>query len=187
MDGREVNAFDVDGIDLVELFLAHFEHGAVAVRPARVVDHHIQPAMQAQGFIDQGLDVGGLRHVGLEKRRRTARSHDLGHHALATGLVDVVDDDLATLGGQALGNAFANAVASAGDDDGFVLHAHGVVSWLFKFDSSLRFMDKRLGPFSCIFLPHDARQGYRPVCASTAWLCVAARSSGTARPSGLRR
>ena len=43
------------------------------------------------------------------------------------GGIDVIDDDPGTLGSQPFGYAFANAAARAGDDDGFVFEAHGVL------------------------------------------------------------
>src|SRR6218665_420456 len=43
VDGAQVDAFHVDGVDLVELVFADFEQGAVAVCPAGVVDHHVEP------------------------------------------------------------------------------------------------------------------------------------------------
>ena len=46
-------------------------------------------------------------------------------HLLAQRGVDVVDDHLRAFGGQPLGDAFADAAAGAGHDDGFVLDAHG--------------------------------------------------------------
>src|SRR6218665_649394 len=107
VDGAQVDAFDVDGVDLVELVFADFEQGPVAVCPAGVVDHHVEPPVAAQGFVDQGLDLGGAGHVGLEEAGCAACGGDVGHHALAAGGIDVVDDDFAAFSGQAFGDAFA--------------------------------------------------------------------------------
>ena len=144
MDGAEVDALDVDGVDLVELVFAHLQHGAVAVRPACVVHHHIELAKQALGLGHHGLDLGRLGHVRLEERCLAACGGDLCHHTLAARGVDVIDQHLGTFLRQTFGNAFANAVAGAGDDDGFVLHAHGCLLCVCSvFDSCLRLMDKR--------------------------------------------
>src|SRR6218665_925002 len=125
VDGAQVDAFHVDGVDLVELVFADFEQGAVGVCRAGVVDHHVEPPVAAQGFVDQGLDLGGAGHVGLEEAGCAACGGDVGHHALAAGGIDVVDYDFAAFSVQEFGDAFADAAAGAGDDDGLVLHAHG--------------------------------------------------------------
>ena len=83
MDGREVNAFDIDGIDLVELLFADLQQGAVAVRPASVVHHHIKPAKVAQGRLHHGLDLVRLRHVRLEEMGDAPCRNDAVCHALA--------------------------------------------------------------------------------------------------------
>jgi hypothetical protein len=57
--------------------------------------------------------------------RCSASGDDGFYHTLAVGDIDVVDDHLGALGGQALGDALAETAARAGDDDGFVVNAHG--------------------------------------------------------------
>ena len=54
----------------------------------------------------------------------------VGDDLLAEGCVDVVDDHLGAFGGQALGDAFADAATGTGDDDGLVLDAHRLSSLL---------------------------------------------------------
>src|SRR6185312_9396476 len=124
--GGEIDALDVDGVALVELVLADLQRRAVAVRPARVVDHHVEPAVALHGCIDERLYVGGLRDVGGEERGSAAGLHDLVDDLFTRRRVDVIDDDLGPLGRQPLCKALANAAAGAGDDDGFVFNAHAV-------------------------------------------------------------
>ena len=128
MDGRQVDTFHVDGIDLVELVLAHLQHRAVAVGPARVVDHGVELAVTLHGGIHQRLHLGRAGHVGLHKLRRTPRRHDLVHHPLPAHGVDVVHRDAGSFAGQAFGDAFTNAVAGTRDDDGLVGYTHIFVS-----------------------------------------------------------
>src|SRR5256885_13856957 len=67
-DALPIYALDVDGVDAVELGLADFEHGAVAVRPARVVDEGVEPAMRLQRGLHQGLDLFAACHVRLHEK-----------------------------------------------------------------------------------------------------------------------
>src|SRR5690606_26485107 len=125
VDGGQVDAFDVDRVAAVELVLGHVQRGPVAVRPARVVDHGVEPAVVLHGGDHQGLHVGRVRHVGGHEAGPAAGRGDLGRHALAAGGVDVVDDDGRAFLGQPLGDTLADAAAGAGDDDGLVLQTHG--------------------------------------------------------------
>jgi hypothetical protein len=54
-----------------------------------------------------------------------AVAQDRFHHLLARRGVDVVHEHLGALGRKPLGDAFADAAAGTGHDDGFVLDAHG--------------------------------------------------------------
>ena len=76
--------------------------------------------------IDQRLDLGRLGDVGGEEGGPAAGAQDGFDHLFAERGVDVVDDDLRAFGRQPLGDAFADAAAGAGHDDGFVLDAHSV-------------------------------------------------------------
>jgi hypothetical protein len=124
MQRGEVDAFDIDCVASVELFLAHLQCGAVTVGPAGIAHHDIQAAMALHGCGHQGLHGGRPGHIGGKKRCSTATGPDRLSHQLTTLSVDVVDDDSRPLLGQASGNTFANAVPGASDDDGFVLDSH---------------------------------------------------------------
>ncbi|MDT4861431.1 hypothetical protein FQZ97_960370 [compost metagenome] len=125
MHGGQVDALDVDRVAAVEIVLAHVQRGLVAVRPAGVVDHHVQFAVALERGLHQCFHVGRFRHVTGDEGCASARGHDGGGHAFAVGRVDVVHDDLGAFFGQALGNALAEAAACAGDDDGKIFDSHG--------------------------------------------------------------
>src|SRR5690606_39702895 len=60
VDGAPVNAFHIDGVDLVEFGLAYLQHGAVTVRPARIVDHGVELAVDLHRVGDQGFHLLAL-------------------------------------------------------------------------------------------------------------------------------
>ena len=126
MQGRQVNAFHVDRVAFVKISLSHVERALVAVRPACVVDHHVQPAVVLQGSGYQRFHICRLGNVGCKKRRGTTSLHNGGHHLIAQRSINVVNNYFGALRSQPLGNALANAAASAGDDDGFVVYAQGI-------------------------------------------------------------
>ena len=76
--------------------------------------------------IDQGLDLGILGHVAadIDGAALAVRLLDLGGDAPAAAVVDVVDDDLGALLGEAFGDAFAKTRAAAGDDRNLAREAH---------------------------------------------------------------
>src|SRR5690606_591133 len=92
VDGAPVDALHVDGVDLVELGLAHFQHGAVAVRPAGVVDHHVQAPAEVLRGLHQTRPVVAARDVGGDVARLPTGRHDVGGDFFAQGRLDVVDD-----------------------------------------------------------------------------------------------
>ena len=67
VQGREVNAFDIDGVAAVKVGFADLERGLVAVRPAGIVDHHIQPAVLPHGVCHQCFHLLALCHIGRKK------------------------------------------------------------------------------------------------------------------------
>ncbi len=82
----------------------------------------------AQRGIEQSLDVVALRHVAMGELRASARGTDCGGHPLAGITIQVVDEDRAAFGGEALRDALAEARRGSGDDRDLVLQAfaHGV-------------------------------------------------------------
>src|SRR6266851_9442571 len=115
---REIDRLDVDGEDLVDHRLGHFEHRHVAMRDAGIVDHDIELREARDAGIDQFLDLVVLGDVAadIDRAALAVRLLDLGCHALAAGIVDIVDDDLRPLLGETLGDALAETRAAAGDD-----------------------------------------------------------------------
>ena len=67
VNGGEVNAFDIDGVALVEIVFTDIQCGLVAVCPAGIVDHHVELAVALHGGIDQGFDFSGLGDIGGKK------------------------------------------------------------------------------------------------------------------------
>jgi hypothetical protein len=122
--GREVQAFHVDREAAVELVFAHFERRAVAVCPAGVVDHHVEPAECLQRLGHQRLHVGGTGHVCGAEDGVTTGAADRGGDPFAGRGLDVVDHHTGTFLGQPPCDTLADAATRAGDDDHFVLDAH---------------------------------------------------------------
>ena len=124
MDGGEVNAFDIDGVDLVKLCLRHLQCGAVAMRPAGIVDHAIQALAVGLCKVHH---VRPIRTAGDVSRTRpclATAGFDLLANTIGTQGVDVVDGHHSPFFGQALGNALTNAVACTGDQNGLTFDSH---------------------------------------------------------------
>eukprot|EP01022_Parablepharisma_sp_SALTPOND_P019609 TRINITY_DN3382_c0_g1_i1.p3 TRINITY_DN3382_c0_g1~~TRINITY_DN3382_c0_g1_i1.p3 ORF type:complete len:271 (+),score=108.16 TRINITY_DN3382_c0_g1_i1:336-1148(+) len=124
--GREEDALDVDRIDAIELLFFHFQHGAVAVGGASVVDDDVELAELRQGGGQQLVHVGALGDVGLGKDRLAAGLFDLLDHAQAAGLADVGHDHGRAFAGIGLGDAFTETRTATGDDGYLVLQTHDV-------------------------------------------------------------
>ena len=84
---------------------------------AGVVDEDVEPAERLLRLGEQALDVGLLRHVGLDGDGLAALAGDLGDDAVGPFLAGgVVDDDGRPLGRQVPGDGGADALGRAGDD-----------------------------------------------------------------------
>ena len=97
----QIQAFHVDGVNAVELRLRDIEHWLVAVRRSRVVDDRRQPAEGGQRKIDQAFDVCIDGDIAGEKLRHAAPAADCVDRFASVRFMNVVDDDLRTLGGEA--------------------------------------------------------------------------------------
>ena len=90
-DGRQIDRFDVDRVDAVELGLADLEQRLVAVCDAGVVDDDVDAAERLGRRPHHGVDVDLLRDVALHGMHLVAEAGGELAHALA---VDVGGDDL---------------------------------------------------------------------------------------------
>ncbi len=91
-----------------------------------IVDHDVEMGEAGDAGIDERLDLVVLGDVAVDigGAALAMRLLDLGRHALAAAIVDVVDDDLGALLGETLGDALAEAGAAAGDDRHLARETH---------------------------------------------------------------
>jgi len=82
----------------------------VRITRARVVDQDVHRAEFLHRAVDEHLPVGGARDVRFDEVDRLRVG---GRDAFAARAVDVADQDLAALGREAVGDAFAEAGSAA--------------------------------------------------------------------------
>lgn len=58
--------------------------GADCADQAGIVEHDVEPAVFADGTVNELFDVRFVRHVGMLKHRTSARSGNFADHLLAT-------------------------------------------------------------------------------------------------------
>src|SRR5207245_443970 len=88
---------------------------------ARVVDHDVEPAEARDRLAHAALDARLVGDVGLDRERALA---ELRRQRARCGGVDVRDDGPRALADEALGNAAADPLRAAGDDDDLALVPH---------------------------------------------------------------
>lgn len=93
---------------------------------AGVIDQYGRGAERLGGAGDGAADIGLAAHVGGDRDRDGAGA-DPGGNGLRRLGGYVENRDLCALGGEALGDAFAEAAARAGDDRHFRCKAHDPV------------------------------------------------------------
>jgi hypothetical protein len=87
---------------------------AIGDRPQRhdagAVHHDIDPAEGSERVPEKALDVGGVRHIGLNGDSASTRGLDLGHNLVGLGFIaGVVHHDRETVAGQSEGHGAADA------------------------------------------------------------------------------
>src|SRR6185369_385287 len=113
---REVDAFDVNGVDLVEIRLAYLDVGLAPVRPAGVVDHDIETAEGRLRRADEACPVLASRDVRMHERSLAASRGDFTCDPLAGRVANVRDHDAGAFFREALRDSNAEATARARDD-----------------------------------------------------------------------
>ena len=116
----------VDLRDKVEVLRRHRLQAAGA-QDARIGDEHVQGAEVQDGLLHQVLQAVHVGHVGLDEDGPVVPGDFVegsGRRG-ARGLVEVGHDDVRALGQEFPGDALAEALGRARDDDGLAFHPAG--------------------------------------------------------------
>ena len=94
---------------------------------ACVVNEHVDIFEALKGNAQEVSNVEGLGDIAVVKVDRSALDLDFSSAVLASVLVDIRDDDVCALKGEALGNGLADSVCAASDESGLILEFFGHV------------------------------------------------------------
>jgi hypothetical protein len=115
-----------DDLERLELVGAALADRPLGPADARAVHRDAQLARQLGGGVDGGLDLVGLRHVGLDELDAGAQ---LGGQRVALLGVDVGDGDLGALGVQAPRGRLTQPGGAADDQCSCSLDVHGAARY----------------------------------------------------------
>src|ERR1700739_2653360 len=112
--GTEHDAQHIDRHHAMEVFEIITQEAFVHLAgDTGVVDHDVESAKAVDRCVDKGLDVRGVRNVGVPE----PRAHPtLRGDVLAGVVVDVGDDDIGTRFDELLDDSSAETRCAAGDD-----------------------------------------------------------------------
>src|ERR1700722_18380440 len=88
---------------------------AIGSGDAGVVDEQRDRAELFRGSFDDAFDVAAFRHVACDSKRAASGRFDFARDLIELGFVARGESDSGAFGGEAQGDAFANAAARAGD------------------------------------------------------------------------